>query len=522
MTMRRFTAAAAFGLLLTTMVAAPTLATAASTKPNIVLILTDDQRWDELENMPNVHNLLATKGVTFTQAFVPNSLCCPSRSTTLTGWFSSHTGVWTNSYTAAAPWGGFKAFKHDESQTIAVWLHNAGYRTGLVGKYLNQYTSKAAKTTADPTGLAPRAGWDYWHAFINDTTGSEPPAYYNYQLDDRGTVTTHGTAGADYSTNVLGTDAVNFIQSTPANQPYFLYFATYGPHSPFTPAPGDTTALPNCTGSATPPGCYKKMTIAAPGGCPVQTGLPPFCSENIGEKDVSAEPTWVQKLTATGAGWDSKRKLQEQTLLSVDRQVGAIVAAVTARGDLANTMFVFTSDNSLSGGSHRWTAKETPWDEAIHVPMVVRYDPLTANLTDRVENTHMVLNSDFAPTMLDLAGASAPSGHNFDGQSWLPLLASPNDTGVPWRTAFPVEHLQKGATVDPPSYCGVRTEGDPSVAGSWKYVRYLDGESELYNLSTDPFELHNLAALPAYAADVTALNTLAKSMCNPPPPGYSW
>ena len=173
--MRRLIAAAAFGLLLTTMVAAPTLATAAPTKPNIVLILTDDQRWDEMENMPNLSSLLATRGVTFTQAFVSNSLCCPSRSTTLSVGSPPVHGVWTNSYTAASPYGGFKAFKPHEGNTLAVWLHDAGYRTGLVGKYLNQYTSKAGVTPGDPGGLKPRQGWDYWHAFINDTTGSEPP-----------------------------------------------------------------------------------------------------------------------------------------------------------------------------------------------------------------------------------------------------------------------------------------------------------------------------------------------------------
>jgi N-acetylglucosamine-6-sulfatase len=522
--MRRTIALMAFGLLLMGLVATPTVASAAPTKPNIVLILTDDQRWDELENMPKVKSLLADEGVTFTQAFVPNSLCCPSRATTLTGQYSSRNGVWTNGYTAARPWGGFRAFKPHESQTLAVWLHDAGYRTGLAGKYMNQYTSTAAKTAADPTGLQPRQGWDYWHTFVNDTNDSEPPAYYNYQADDQGSVTTHGSAPTDYSTNVFGDDAVQFVNSTPANQPFFLYFAPYGPHSPFTPAPQDTNALPNCTGGQTPPGCYKKMQIAAPGACPVQTGLAPFCSENIGEADVSDKPAWVQTLTATGTGWDSKRKLQEQTLLSIDREVGDLVAAVQARGEMSDTMFVFTSDNSLSGGSHRWTAKESPWDEAIHVPMVVRYDPLTAGLTDRVENTHMVMNTDFAQTMLDLAGITPPSGYTFDGQSWLPLLTSPNTSGVPGRS-IPIEHLQKGDTVNPPSYCGVRTEGDPllpTLTGAWKYVRYQDGETELYNLTADPFELQNLSSNPAYATELGSLATRAQQLCTPGPPGYQW
>jgi N-acetylglucosamine-6-sulfatase len=518
---RRSSGAVAVGLLLCALVAAPTPATSAIARPNVVVILTDDMRWDEMENMPNVSSLLETRGVTFTQAYVPNSLCCPSRATTLTGQFSSRNGVWNNAYSQASPYGGFKAFKPHEGNTLAVWLHNAGYRTGLVGKYLNQYTANAAKTASDPTGLQPRRGWDYWHAFINPATGSEPPAYYGYTLDEQGVAVSYGSSSGDYSTTVLGDDAVQFVQSTPTGQPFFLYFTPYGPHTPFTPAPGDTSALPNCTVGQSPPGCYKRMTVAAPGGCPVQTGLPPFCSENIDEQNVSDKPAWVRALPVTGLSPNTSRKLQEQTLLSVDRAVGDLVDAVTARGELSTTMFVFTSDNSLSDVSHRWTEKETAWEEAIHVPMVVRYDPLTAGLSNRVESTHMVLNSDLAPTVLDLTGVTAPPGYPSDGRSWLPLVASPN-ASVAWRTAFPLEHLQKNATTNPPSYCGVRTKGHGTLTGQWKYIRYVNGETELYNLNADPFELRSLSSNTTYAAQLQTLDALARNLCNPPPPGYTW
>ena len=512
--MRRSSTAVTLGLLLSAGGVTPTLATNAPRSPNVVVILTDDMRWDELENMPNVSTLLASRGVTFTQSFVSNSLCCPSRATTLTGRFSSRLGVWTNGYTSSSPYGGFKSFKRHEGNTLAVWLQSDGYRTGLVGKYLNQYTAAAGRTPTDATGLQPRQGWDSWNAF----TGT--PAYYNYTLDDQGTAVSHGSSPEDYATTVLGNEAVRFVESTPANQPFFLYFTPYGPHAPFRPAPEDTGSLPNCPVGQTPPGCYKKVTLAAPGACPVQTGLPPFCSENIGEADVSDKPSWVQNLTATGTGWDSKRKLQEQTLLSVDREIGDLVDAVIARGDLSTTMFVFTSDNSLSGGSHRWTAKETPWEEAINVPMVVRYDPLTAALSNRVESTHMVLNADLAPTVLDLTGVAAPTGYSFDGRSWLALLASPN-ANLPWRTAFPLEHLKK-ETKSPPSYCGVRTDGDGALAGRWKYIRYDNGETELYNLDADPFELESLSSNPTYTSQIQTLDELTRQMCNPPPPGYTW
>jgi N-acetylglucosamine-6-sulfatase len=481
-------------------------AAAAESRPNIVVIMTDDMRADEMENMPNL-TALAAQGVTFTQAFVPNSLCCPSRTSTLTGQFSSRTGVWTNS----SPTGGFLGFKAHESQTIAVWLHDAGYRTGLVGKYLNSYSASAARSATDPSGLRARPGWDAWHAFVSG------PAYYTYKLNDDGVVHAHGTLPGDYSTDVLGATATAFVREAPAEQPYFLYFAPYGPHGPFKPAPGDATSLPNCLAGTSPPGCYQHITRAAPGMCPVPTGLPPYCSENIAEADVNDKPAWVRSLAARGTGWDGTRKKQEQTLLAVDRQVGAIVAAVEARGDLANTIFVFTSDNGLSGGSHRWGPKQSPWDEATNVPMVVRFDPLTGGISSSVDGSHMVLNADLAPTLLELAGVSAPLDYVFDGQSWVSLLSG---TPTDWRTAFPLVHLEHLGP--PPSYCGVRTDGAPQAPGRWLYVRYATGETELYDLSADPFELNSLASTPGYEAAVGALDELTRQLCDPAPPGYTW
>jgi N-acetylglucosamine-6-sulfatase len=508
----------------------------ANTRPNVVLIVTDDQRWDELENMPNVQSLLAEKGVTYTRSFEPDSLCCPSRTTILTGQFPNHTGVWGNAY----PNGGFKSFISHEGQTISVWLHHAGYRTGLIGKYLNQFSVNSASSSTNPTGLLARPGWDYWTSFINSTSGgAEPPAYYNYHLDLGATRSSPGALtylgdptkpssacasfGTCYSTTVLGEQAVSFINRTPTSKPFFLYYAPYGPHSPFTPAPRDVNSLPDCAGGQTPPGCYQPMTVSS--NCPPQNGLPPYCSENIG-KGGRNEVSWVRALTTSGTGFNTgNRKLQERTLLEADRQVGAIVRAVAARKQLSNTIFIFTSDNSLSGGSHRWTAKDTGWDEAIHLPLIVRYDPVTRAIGGSV-NSHVVLDADIVPTLLALTGAASPSGYTFDGKVLPPFSTSSS------RTAFPLEHLSQGS--DPPTFCGVRTTPrfqEGSVSGSWAYMRYqnLGGtgypryEEELYNLEADPWELHNLAGIPA---DSTALETLkaeARRLCSPPPPsGFSW
>ena len=478
-------------------------AATADPRPNIVLILTDDMRWDELENMPKTMAFLAANGVRFTQAYVPNSLCCPSRTSILTGQYSDNNGVWRN----AAPSGGFKAFAYGytrpdgivvaphEGHTIAVDLHNAGYRTGLVGKYLNQYTASSAK------GLAPRPGWDTWIAFLGE------PNYFNYLMDRNGISKTYGTGAANYSTDVVANDAVNFIDAAPVGQPFFLEFAPYAAHSPFTPAPKYASALPACASGAQPPGCYRNYT-----------------SPNIAEADVSDKPAWVRALKPNaGKTWNGTRKKQELTLLSVDDAVARIQAALTASGRLSNTAVVFMSDNALSGGSHRWTDKQSPWDEAIHVPLIVRYDPLTSGRAGTVDGSTIPLNIDLAPTFAELAGVVAPTGAwAYDGSSLVPAIGG---TGTIPRQYFPLEHqLAPPGGAQVPTYCGVRTNGYAGAPrpGRWMYVRYSTGEEELYDLDADPWQLTSLHAAPAYAAQMQALHDLTVQICSPAPPGYTW
>jgi N-acetylglucosamine-6-sulfatase len=495
-------------MMLAALVASPVVSRAAVTPkvtpPNIVLIMTDDMRWDELENMPKTTALLAARGITFSQAFVPNTLCCPSRVSTLTGQYSNHNGVWNSK----APFGGFKAFAYGykrpdgttvpphEPHTIAVDLHNAGYHTGLIGKYLNQYAIKGATTAA------PRPGWDVWTTFLNT------PKYYGYTLNRQGTVFTYGNTEAEYSTDVLATDAVNFINTSPSNQPFFLEFTPYGPHAPFTPAPRYISALPMCTKTQNPPGCYRNIT-----------------SPNIAEADVSDKPAWVQaQPVGTGANWNGTRRKQEKTLLAVDDAVSNILTALSTSGRLSNTLIAFTSDNSLSGGSHRWNNKMSPWDEALHVPLLVRYDPLTTALAGTVDSQDQPLNIDLAPTFGALAGLTPPTGEwAYDGESLVPELSG---TGTMQRRYFPIEHLtgglEGGDNEDVPTYCGVRTFGDPTVPGSWMYVRYSTGEQELYDMVADPWQLNSLQADPAYATQLQALRALAQQACVPAPPNFSW
>ena len=166
--------------------------------------------------MPNVWKHVVQKGRRYPNAMVPTSLCCPSRASILTGLYAHSTKVWSN-----VP--GWRAFRDAgmEQRTVAGWLDGAGYRTGLVGKYLNWFP-----------GSSTPPGWHTWHSFIG-ANGS----FYDYQLlNTDGSVTSYGSAPSDYSTDVLRRYAVGFLRSTPTDRPLFLYFAPFAPHAPATPA----------------------------------------------------------------------------------------------------------------------------------------------------------------------------------------------------------------------------------------------------------------------------------------------
>jgi len=438
-------------------------------QPNIVLILTDDQRWDTLWAMPNVQSELMAQGVTFDDAFVTNSLCCPSRTTILTGKYSHGTGVYDN----AGHYGGFKSF-HGDGSTIATWLHGAGYHTGLVGKYLNEYNN-----------LYIPPGWDRWVAFSNALNGG---AYENYTLNEDGVPVTYGDTAADYSTDVLASTADSFIRDTPAAQPLFLYFAPFAPHTPSTPADTYMTAFQD---------------------------LPPFRPPNYNELGVNDKPAWVQALprlpTSQQRKIDNSRKRQYRTLLSVDDAVDTIVTALTDTGRLQDTLIVFMSDNGWALGEHRWNNKKAPYEEDIRVPMVVRYD---AVITAPRHDAHDVLNMDLAPTFADASGVVTPS---VDGTSFMPLLTDPQ---APWRHQFLVEHHKETSRDQIPSYCEIRD--DAIQPEGFDYTVYATGEEELYDLKKDPYQLGNVASSPAYASTLAALRIAAQSTCTPAPPGMTF
>lgn len=397
--------------------------------PSIVLILTDDQRWDTMWAMPTVQHELIAHGVRFENAFLVNPLCCPSRTTILTGEYSHSTKV----YSDAGPYGGFHAF-HDGS-TIATWLRAGGYHTALFGKYLNEYTG---------TYIPP--GWDRWFAY------QQPPGYFNYRVNDQGILRSFGSSPADYSTDVLARQASSFIRSTQG--PLFVDFAPFAPHFPGTPPPRYAHAF---------------------------STLRPFRPPSYDEADTPGMPAYVQARPRFRPELvhmiDDLRRDQYRALLGVDDAVREIIDALRATGRLHSTMIVLMSDNGQTWGEHRFPFdKQIPYEESIRTPMVVRYDPVVHRPRP---DAHLVLNLDVAQTFAGVAGVSAPGA---EGMSLLPLLANPT---IPWRTDFLIEHLVANGI---PTYCAVRNAGYIYVDYSTGERELYDLRADPYELDNRAYD----------------------------------
>lgn len=428
--------------------------------PDIVVIVTDDQRWDTLGEMPGLRRTVRAHGTTFREAFVVNPLCCPSRASILTGAYSHTTGVYTN----VPPHGGFAAF--DDRSTLATWLDDAGYRTALVGKYLNGY--------AKPWYVPP--GWDRWAAFL---AGRAP--YFDYDMAVNGQRREYGSKSADYSTDVLARLAERSIRETPSADPLFLFLAPSAPHHPQTPAPRYAGTEPKV---------------------PFEPG------PNVPERDVSDKPAHIRALGPQDRRSEQKWNAKAVALKAVDDLVVRTVRALRDRGTLHNTVLVFTSDNGLAVGEHRWSYKLTPYEESIRIPLVVRYDPLTRGTSTDA----LAANVDLVPTIAEIVGVETPGA---EGRSLVPLLRG-DASAV--RTGLLIEHMQFRTGLhraDPPTYCALRTVDR-------LFVHYATGEEELYDLRRDPYQLRNLAADPARRAELDQLRARTKMRCRPPPPRFSW
>jgi N-acetylglucosamine-6-sulfatase len=432
-------------------------------RPNVVFVLTDDLAWNLVSHMPHVV-ALQKAGMTFSRYYVVDSLCCPSRSAIFTGEYPHDDGVFTN----AGDDGGYKSYNAhgDQPKSFAVALQKSGYRTALMGKYLNGYDP------ADPA--AP--GWDVW-----DVAGNGY-AEFDYSLNQNGKQHYYRDAPDDYLTDVLSAKATSFIASSAtSHKPFLLEVATFAPHVPYVPAPRYAGAAANVQ--------YPKNAA--------YNRLP------------ANPPTWLGKrepLTAAQqARITSDYRKRVEADLSVDDMIASIERELRATGVAGNTYIVFSSDNGYHMGEYRLApGKQTAFDTDINVPLIVSGPNVPAGRTV----TDLASNIDLAPTFEQLAGVTIRK--TIDGHSLAALWHGqhPKD----WRQAILIEHhgpddlpgdpdAQTNAEADPPSYEAVRTEDA-------LYVAYDNGEQEYYDTATDPLELDNIASKGIPAELRKALVTL--------------
>jgi len=376
-------------LLRVTLVAAGlAFAGTAHAASNIVLIVTDDQRADTLDAMPTVLAELGAKGAVYPDSFVVNSNCCPSRVATLTGLYSHSNGFYRQNSNSTRV---SRAFS--QVPQLATWLHAAGYRTALVGKYLNGYDGSFAVP-----------GWDRFVTLLH------PIDYFGYTLYRDGVLEPRGSGPLDYSTDVLAAEAETFIRGVASTTPLFLYFTPNAPHSSL----GGVLPKPA-------PRHEPQVVVHDP--------------PSLGE-DVSDKPEWVQRLGLTPPPHDPSLFLgaMRTALSAVDEGVGRLLTALEETGRLSDTLVIFTSDNGLMLNEHGLgIRKRVPYEESIRVPFVMRYD-------GHAFAPRMVANIDIAPTIMEAVGLPFAG----DGSS---LLSGEG------RAELLIENVGKVV----PTYCALRT-----------------------------------------------------------------
>jgi N-acetylglucosamine-6-sulfatase len=441
------------------------LAAAAGAKaPNIVFILTDDLDSAAAAEMEQVKALITVPGTQFQHHYVGVSLCCPSRVSTLRGQFAHNSTIYGNN----PPLGGFEGTyaKGLEGSTVATWLHDGGYRTALIGKYLNGYPNTAPSLTYVPPG------WDEWYS----PNAGTPYQGFGYSLNENGATVAYGQDETDYLTDVISDKTVGFIRRSVEQHPgqaFFAYVAPYAPHLPATPAPRHANAFPG---------------IVAP--------RPPSFNEN----DVSDKPGWIRNAplltSANIATIDLQYRQRRQSLLAVDDMVKRIIDTLRDTGQLDSTYVVFSSDNGFHMGQHRLASgKMTAYEEDILVPLSVRGPGVPAQASVDA----FTANVDYASTFAAIAGITPPSW--VDGRSLLPFLRGERPSS--WRRVVLLSHGEFGGPVrtedgllEPPDPFDTLAVGIPLYTGlrtavGETYVSYRDGDFELYHQDADPRQMRN-------------------------------
>lgn len=445
--------------------------------PNIIVIVIDDLRWDELAatghpyiETPHIDRL-AIEGGTLTSAFHAVPLCSPNRASILTGQYPSRHGIVDNVSRSLAS---------HHLDTFPRALQSAGYETAFVGKW---------HMGNDPT---PRRGFDFWAALPGQGRSMDPEIYENGSLQ----------VVSGYTTDILTERAVSFVQRD-RNRPFFLYIGHKAIH-PDSIQLDDGSVDPNSQRGYVPAprheGRYREGVWPNRENVIESADDPrgkPALSRALGRKHSP------QMLESFGEFFDFAHnqdimRTRAEMLLAVDEGVGRILATLEAQGMIDHTVILLTSDNGYWFGEHNLSLeRRLPYEEAIRMPMLIRYPALVEAGS---EFPGLVSSVDIAPTVLDLAGADI--GDHIQGRSFVPLLAGRTDG---WRDTVLIEFY----TYENPmpwlvdmDYRAVRTD-------RFKYIHWTHHpeENELYDLAEDPFEMSNRFTDPDYATVVANMRS---------------
>ncbi len=430
-------------------------------RANIVLINLDDADIDLLDEwavnkyFPNIKNLIQDKGVRFSNFHAIAPLCGPSRGALFRGQYPHNTGIEKNQL-------GWQIF-YDRGYTdseIGMWMRDAGYETGLIGKYCHSHYPKASR---DQTYVPP--GWDNFHT----TNGGQ---YFRITRIINGELVREEKKR--YRTDIEADSAVEIVGNHDSAKPLFLYVAPFAPHIARKPRKR--------------PGRKQRrfLGMVAPRHKKAFRGLRIPDTPDFNEADVSDKtPQFAALEKATDEKVESIHahyRERVQAVLAVDEMVGRIVDALKARKMLDNTYIFLTSDNGFQLLHHRTFGKKDPFDRTTRVQLIVRGPGVPQGKTYR----HLLGHIDLVPTFLDLAGAKTP--HFVDGKSFAPLLKDPaaHDERQ-WQPGILIEnvHGKHSAVLD------LDLEYDALRRFSDVYVEWANGDREYYDLAKDPYQLEN-------------------------------
>ena len=443
---------------------------AAAGRPNILMITSDDLSTLDLAAMPHVRKLIADQGVTFTDAIAPTPICAPARASLLTGQYAHNDGV----DTISGPHGGYQAL--DESRTIATSLQSAGYDTLFTGKFLNGYGEHGSKHDVPP-------GWTDWRATLDPSTY----VFFHPTLNVNGKLTkTHG-----YTTTVMSKQADEMLAAKArTRKPWFAWVSYVAPHYGGPIEKGDPraifhgkAAIPTTVPDPRDKGRYAGVPLPdRPDMFEAKRYLKMLPKSSPARRRVSRD-----QRVALRMAYDQRL----EAVRGVDRAVARQVATLRRTGQLSNTVIIFSSDNGYATGEHNINGKLWHYSEILRIPMLMRGPGVPV---DRNVET-AITNPDVAATILGFAGAKPQ--RVLDGVDMRPWLGRPTQQRVIPIEGWPVVNGTRRL------YAGVRV-------GDWTYIRLRHGRGEeLYDRATDPYELHNLAQVPAAQLTLLQMRILA-------------